>query len=173
MLLSPAHARLVMAAALAALPCVGLAALQTSNPWDYSSHRVSCDFPVRLSQDCSIWQGATRPIAIGDYRMSLAGGADGRTVLVTRLRARPMHNLGALPDAALEVPRQPSVLEIADHIDQTLQAHGIRLENLQPVRRGGHIEGLYLVFSANAYDVLKRYTVLESEHWMPADRVRP
>jgi hypothetical protein len=48
-----------------------------------------------------------------------------------------------------------------------LEHEGIRLERMQTVRRGQKVVGYLLEFSDNAYDFLKQFTVLESEHWLP------
>jgi len=138
-----------------------------------ASHTISCEFPVRLTRDCSIWQGATRPIAIGDYRMTLAADRRGRTVLVSRLRPGPDHN-GAefrrTPDRRWPQHSSRDALRL---IGAALQDHGIRLERSQALRQGQRIQAYLLEFSDNAYEVLKQFTVLESEHWLPRrSRVR-
>lgn len=139
------------------------ATVRVAEPFAYASHRVTCDFPVRLTDDCSIWQGATRPIALGDYRMSLAAGDGGRTILVSRVRPGPDHNGLMFRQGLKGTPSSCAV----EAISAALRAQGISLERMQTIRRGRRIEGYYLEFSDNAYDYLKRYTVLESEHWLP------
>jgi len=150
-------------------PPVVLASVQNLNPADYASHRVTCEFPVRLTHDCSIWQGATRPIAFADYRMTLAAGSDGRTILISQLRHRPDHN----GNAFRKQPGRQGALEAIRHIGSALEDNGIRLERMQAVRRGRGVAGYFLEFSDNAYDYLKQFTVLESEHWLPSLRGRP
>jgi hypothetical protein len=146
-----------------------LASVQNLNPADYASHRVTCESPVRLTHDCSIWQGATRPIAFADYRMTLAAGSNGRTILISQLRHRPDHN----GNAFRRQPRRQAALEALRHIGSALEDQGIRLERMQAVRRGRRVAGYFLEFSDNAYDYLKKFTVLESEYWLPSRRGRP
>jgi len=150
-------------AAQASIPAGGNAAART----------LSCEFPVRLTRDCSVWQGATRPIAIGDYRMSLAADRDGRKVLVSRLRPGPDHNGAEFRRTLDRRWPQHSSRDAIGLIGTTLQDHGIRLERSQPLRQGRRIQAYLLEFSANAYEVLKQFTVLESEYWLPRrSRVR-
>ncbi len=145
-------------------PPAVLAAVQNLDPTDYASHRVTCESPVRLTHDCSIWQGATRPIAFADYRMTLAAGRDGRTILISQLRHRPDHN----GNAFRRQPRRQAALDAVRHIGSALEDKGIRLERMQAVRRGRRVAGYFLEFSDNAYDYLKKFTVLESEYWLPS-----
>ena len=126
---------------------------------------ITCERPVKLAYDCSIWRGATRPIAFGQYRMHVAAGNDGRTILVARLRPRPDHNRQAFQPSVSMRSAGASAIRL---IGSALEDQGIRLERLQPLTRGQHIDGWYLEFSGNAYDYLKQFTVLESEYWLPA-----
>lgn len=151
----------------------GQASLRAASPVDSAARTINCEFPVRLTRDCSAWQGATRPIAIGDYRMSLAADSQGRTVFVTRLRPGPDHNGSEFRRTPDRRWPQHSSSDAIRLIGAALEGHGIRLERSQPLRRGRRIHGYLLEFSDNAYDVLKAFTVLESEHWLPRQsRVR-
>ena len=137
---------------------------------DYMSHKITCEFPVRLTHDCSIWQGATRPIAFGEYRMSVAADDDGRTILLSRLRQGPNHNGTRFRFDSNGQSRDSRPVEAIRLIGEALEQEGIRLERMQPVRRGRRVDGYFLEFSDNAYDYLKQFTVLESEHWLPRNR---
>lgn len=132
-------------------------------------HQVTCETPVRLAHDCSIWQGATRPIAFGRYRMLLAAGNDGRTILVSRLRARPDHNGNSFSSASSDSTSGAGAIRL---IGSALADQGLRLERLQPVRNGRRIDSWFLEFSGDAYNYLKQFTVLESEYWLPAGEVK-
>lgn len=150
------------------LPSAGQAAAHAIAPADYGRQAITCEFPVRLSHDCSIWQGPTRPIALGDYRMSMAADDEGRTVFISRLRPGPSHNgdeFHRTPDHRW--PRHSS-REAIRQIGAALADRGIRLERTWPARRGRDVTGYFLEFSDNAYDVLKQFTVLESEYWLPS-----
>ncbi len=50
-----------------ALPLSSQATIRSVNADDYANRHVTCHHPVRLTRDCSIWQGPTRPIAFGDF----------------------------------------------------------------------------------------------------------
>ncbi|MDJ0741254.1 MAG: hypothetical protein QNJ91_16175 [Gammaproteobacteria bacterium] len=133
----------------------------------FNAQRITCEAPVRLAHDCSIWSGATRPIAFGQYRMRLAAGDDGRTILVSQLRPGPDHN----GQAFLEPWSSPTTGTRALRLlGSALEDQGIRLQRLQALRQGRRIKAWVLEFSGNAYDYLKRFTVLESEYWLPARR---
>ena len=150
-------------------PLTALASLQRHNPTEYARHRVTCEFPVRLTHDCSIWQGATRPIAFADYRMTLAAGSNGKTLLISQLRLRPDHNGNAFRNH----PGRQGALEAIRHIGAALEDRGIRLERLKAVHHGRRVAGYFLEFSDNAYAYLKQFTVLESEYWLPSRRGGP
>lgn len=157
----------IVCALLLGLLSAGHASVRTFSPAEYSNQKITCEFPVKLTHDCSMWQGATRPIAFGDHRMSLAAGRDGRTILLSRVRPGPDHNgfrFRARPKGrAHEIRSMRAIRCIGD----ALEHEGIRLQRMQPVHRGRRLEGYFLEFSDNAYDYLKQFTVLESEHWLP------
>jgi hypothetical protein len=145
----------------------GHSSVRVNKPAEFSSHKITCEFPVRLTHDCSIWQGATRPIAFGDYRMTLAAGSDGKTILLSRVRLGPDHNgyrFRPGPESKLGQGRSMRAIQC---IGAVLENEGIRLERMQTVHQGHRVAGYFLEFSANAYDYLKQFTVLESEHWLP------
>lgn len=157
------------------LLCTGLsttasAAARALATDDYWLHRITCDYPFRLTRDCSIWHGATREIAFGDYRLNLAAAEDGRTLLVAGIRFAPDHNGTAFRDQRQD--RGERALALIDQLDATLSQHGVRLERLLPVRRGRRIAGYFLAFSDDAYAILKDFTVLESHHWLPQQASR-
>ncbi len=133
----------------------------------HARDRITCEFPFKLAFDCSNWQGATRPIAVGDYRLKLAAGPRGKTIFVSKVRHGPDHNGSRFRSRTAMGTRETRSLTAIDLIGRALAAEGIRLERMHPLRRGARIDGYYLEFSANAYDYLKQFTVLESEHWLP------
>lgn len=168
---SAAASRLYAACILmSGLVSTGHTSVRTFSPAEYSTQKITCEFPVKLTHDCSMWQGATRPIAFGNHRMSLAAGSNGRTILLSRVRPGPDHNgfrFRAKPRGrAHEIRSMRAVQCIGD----ALEHEGIRLQRMQPVHRGRRLEGYFLEFSDNAYDYLKQFTVLESEHWLPDRR---
>lgn len=141
--------------------------MRVFSPAEYSSQRVTCEFPIKLTHDCSIWQGATRPIAFGDYRMTLAAGSNGKTILLSHLRRGPDHNGFRFRPRLKGKAKERRSIQAIQCIGAALEHEGIRLERLQTVRHGRRIAGYFLEFSDNAYDYLKQFTVLESEHWLP------
>lgn len=151
----------------------GHASVRVHGPAEFASYRVTCELPIRLTHDCSIWQGATRPIAFGDYRMSLAAGSGGRTILLSRLRRAPSHNGGSFRFEAGEESGEARSEQAIRLIGEALGEQGIRLEGMRPVHRGPRVDGYFLQFSDNAYDYLKQFTVLESEYWLPKRRREP
>ncbi len=150
---------------LCVLPLTTWAAIGGAASPTYVRNNITCESPVRLAHDCSIWRGATRPIAFGQYRMRVAGGNNGRTILMSRLRPGPDHNRNAFcPNVSIHNAGADAIRLIGS----VLEDKGIRLERLRAVRRGQRIDGWFLEFSGNAYDNLKKYTELESEYWLPA-----
>ncbi len=150
------------------LPCATFASLRVSGAADWRSHRLTCQYPIQLAYDCSVWQGATRPIAVGRYRMHVAADRDGKTVLVMRLRVRPSHNGGEFAAGADSASNMPTSRDVVEYLGSTLARQGIRLERMREVLGNGRIDGFFLDFSSNAYDYLRGLTVLESEYWMPS-----
>lgn len=145
------------------------ARVQAIAPSEFVRHQVNCETPVRLAHDCSIWAGATRPIAFGRYRMLLAAGSDGRTILVSRLRPRPDHNGSQFSQGLSDRLSGARVIRL---IGSALEDQGLRLERLQPIRNGQRIDAWFLEFSGDAYNYLKQFTVLESEYWLPDNEVK-
>jgi len=142
-------------------------------PYDfnqYESRAISCDYPVRLTHDCSSWRGATRPIAFGNHRMTLAAGEDGRTIMLSQVRPGPDHNGYRFRPGPRDRLHERRSLRAIRCIGNTLEHEGIRLERIHTVRHGRHTQAYLLEFSGNAYDILKQFTVLESEHWLPKSR---
>lgn len=145
-------------------PPLALAAVEVVAADRFGNHRMTCQAPVRLTQDCSIRQGPTRPIAVADYRMSIAADTDGRTILISQVRAGPDHN-GRL--FATGRDRHTVAIAAIRTLRRLLRAEGICLERWQKITRADQIEGYLLTFSDAAYPVLRQRTVLESEHWLP------
>jgi hypothetical protein len=148
------------------------ASVKSHVPAGYSNDTVTCEHPFKLTQDCSVWQGPTRPIAIAGFRMSLAAGSDGRTILLSRMRQGPDHNgyrFRPHPTSRTGKRRSRRAVEC---IGDVLENEGIRLERMQTVRRGQKVVGYLLEFSDNAYEFLKQFTVLESEYWLPRNTSR-
>lgn len=156
------HLRLVVGALIVMIPQLASAKAESVPAGNFHLRSLTCETPVKLSRDCSMWQGATRPIALGAYRMLLAADEDGSTILVSRLRLCPDHN-----DSVFVADEKRSVDAIIDQISATLKDHGIFLQRRQPVRNGRKIAAWFLEFSGNAYSHLKQLTVLESEYWLP------
>ncbi|MCP5434920.1 MAG: hypothetical protein H6957_05595 [Chromatiaceae bacterium] len=144
---------------------------QPVDPADFASHRLTCETPLRLTHDCSIWQGATRPIAFGDYRMSLAAGGGGRTILMSRVREAPDHNGLAFGADMIGRSSKQRAIRAIELISGALEGRGIHLQRVHPVQRGRRVDAYYLQFSDNAYEYLKQFTVLESGHW-PSSQAR-
>ena len=163
---------LLLASVMLCGPFVSAQAVpRPADPADFSSHRLTCESPLRLTDDCSIWRGATRPIAIGDYRMSLAAGGGGRTILVSRVRESMDHNGLAFRTDRIGQSSSQRAIRAIELISTALEDRGVHLQRIRPVQRGRRVDAYYLQFSDNAYDYLKQFTVLESGHW-PTSHVR-
>lgn len=146
-------------------PPVALAAVEVVVADRFGNHRMTCQIPVRLTQDCSIRQGPTRSIAVADYRMNIAADTDGRTILISRVRRGPDHN-GRL--FATERDRHTVAIAAIRTLRRLLHAEGICLDRWRKITRGESVQGYLLTFSDAAYPALRQRTVLESEHWLPS-----
>lgn len=152
----------MLCALVLALPQTAAALVQAKPADAFHLRSLTCEAPVKLAHDCSIWQGATRPIAFGSYRMLLAADDAGSTILVSRIRLCPDHN-----DGAFVADDARSANAIIQELGDALEDRGIRLQRMQPVRDGRKIAAWFLEFSGDAYAYLKQRTVLESEYWLP------
>lgn len=146
------------------------AKVRSLDPEQYQSRAINCDYPVRLTHDCSPWQGATRPIAFGNHRMSLAAGSDGRTIMLSQVRPGPDHNGFRFRAGTRGRLHERRSLRAIQCIGDVLEAQGIRLQHVEAVQQGRRSKFYLLKFSGNAYELLKQFTVLESEHWLPKRR---
>lgn len=152
--------RLIFLLLAAGLAGASHAIVQPAAATQYAARAITCEAPVRLTQDCSAWHGAARAVAFDRFRMALAADADGRTILVSRVHLRPNHNGAAFQARSLHhasVRMQSAI----DALQTALRHRGICLERVQAVRRGGRIDGYFLSFSADAYEYLKQFTVLD------------
>lgn len=148
------------------------AQVRTLGPGTLANHAVTCERPVRLVHDCSVWQGALRPIALGDFRMTLAADREGTTLLLSRLRPRPDHNHNQFRTrSGRDDP--PLADQALERIAEALRARGVEVLRVQPVRSGRRVAAWFVECSDNAYEYLRQFTVLESEHWLPPVRVGP
>lgn len=165
--------RLVVGAWLACLslvvPLSSFGATEIALPDRFARDNMDCRVPVRLTRDCSNRKGPTRPIAIGAFRMNLAGSSDGRTLLISAIRFAPDHN-GRLfsPDTD---DRETAVAAIKA-LRRWLYDTGACLEHWQAVQHAGQTRAYLVTFSDPVYTELRRLTLLESEHWLPGRLTR-
>lgn len=144
---------------------MGRAAIRPTQPGDLSHHRMTCEFPVRLTRDCSAWHGATRPIAVGEHRMTIAGDSGGRTLLVSRIRPAPDHNGHRFGTPSAQ--RHRHATQAIEALRDLLDPHGVEIQRVSPITEEGRVVAYIVELSCSAYDYLKRFTVLEHEHWLP------
>lgn len=150
---------------LVAIPLSSLGATETALPDRFAPGNMNCRFPVHLTRDCSDRKGPTRPIAIGAYRMNLAGSSDGRTLLINAIRYAPDHN-GRLFSPAKD--DRATAIAAIKVLRRWLYDSGACLEHWQAVRHAGQTRGYLVTFSEPVYAQLQRLTLLESEHWLPS-----
>ncbi|MCB1800737.1 MAG: hypothetical protein KDI82_03520 [Gammaproteobacteria bacterium] len=156
------HSRRALGALIVAIPQPASAKADSVSAGNFHLRSPTCEAPVRLSRDCSIREGATRPIALGAHCMLLAANEDGVTLLVSRLRLCPDHN-----DIAFVADEKRSVEAIIRQISAKLEGHKIYQQHRRPVRNGRKIAAWLLEFSGNAYGQRKQLGVLELEYWLP------
>ena len=112
---------------------------------------LSCSKPYELSQDCSTWDGASREIEIGDFRMKVAGSADGRVVLL----------MGPSPigDSARQTHGDVTNFAYED-VKRELAGAGIAIVKVEPVASLGQLMGYAVHADGDAYAVLKAHSVV-------------
>ena len=164
---APHTPRILLGLLLGLLTTSGHSSVQPFDPIGHSGGRITCEFPFKFTHDCSPWHGATRPIAIGGFRMTLAADSEGRTILLSRVRQGPDHNGYRFRPHPSSRPGRQRSLRAVQCLSNALEQEGIRLERMQTVQRARKAVGYILEFSDNAYDFLRQFTVLESEHWLP------
>ena len=99
----------------------------------FGSRHMTCQAPVALTRDCSIRQGPTRPVAVAGFRMNVAGDAEGRTILIGRVRKGPDHNARLF--TRTDKPHAIGIAAIRA-LRSMLRAEGLCLERWQPGTRG-------------------------------------
>lgn len=138
------------------------AAIASIPPAHYNSHSASCERPIKLTQDCSDWRGTMRSLVFNGYKMRVAANSSGNNVLLTSIRPAAnnmMFSMSFSLSSKRNARKQlnPTVQQLV----KELEVHGVVLENVVPMTRGRYVDGYYLSFSDNAYQHLKRYTVIE------------
>jgi hypothetical protein len=115
---------------------------------------MTCNSPYKLTQDCSIWSGAKRPIDIGGREIKVAATADGKAVLV-------MDSLSLVEVVA--GPYEPNVQSKRSNsayviIKKALEKQDISIHRVRPLRIADEIQGYVLELSGDGYSVLKQYS---------------
>lgn len=138
-----------------------MAAIQTIPPGSLNSRIITCEEPVRLSRDCSEWQGATRRILIDRYAMSVAANEAGDTLLITGIH--PLNSgVGLSPRFPLHRLKHQEIMAAGlQRLLESLQQRNIALQRITPVKNGNRLDGYFVRFQANAYDAATRYTFLQ------------
>jgi hypothetical protein len=93
---------------------------------------MTCNRPYQLTQDCSIWSGATREIEINGVQMKISGTADGRVVVVMPTDATTHAFRGDLDQASAK-----ATFEVVTR----LESHGVTIERQIPVVTSGEAVG--------------------------------
>lgn len=163
------HRNTWMALLLWSAPLTSLGAVEPIAHDRFARDQMTCRSPVPLTRDCSDRNGPTRPIALGTFRMNLAGTSDGRTLFITQVRHGPDHN-GR--EFAPEADRHETAIAAIRALRTWLHRSGACLELWQPLRHAGRVRGYLMTFSDDVYSELQRLTLLESEHWLPRQITR-
>jgi hypothetical protein len=120
---------------------------------------MSCSKPYPLTQDCSIWSGATRRILVEDYKVKVAATEDGDVVLV--MDGSP--GMSALKDQLLpfslgkhgSTASNNSYTALRNFFDSA----GVAVTRVRPVGSMGSIMGYVLELKSDGYSLLTDLTV--------------
>jgi len=108
---------------------------------------MSCSDPYALTQDCSIWTGATLRVNLNDKDVKIAGTADGRIILVMTDRL---------------MPTQYEAEQSADAVQAVAAGVNAKLLKLEGLAAGVNVTGYVLHFDRDVYVALKNKSTLPS-----------
>lgn len=111
-----------------------------------SSIGMSCGKPYKLTQDCSIWDGARRKIRVKELDMKVAATEDGSIVVVTGTK-RLSSSYEAMTNTAYEV------------VKRELYENDISITEVRPIATAGELYGYLIIADGDAYSILKEYSV--------------
>ncbi len=156
----------ILPCAISLLLCSGTlpAAAYRLHPSHYATHKVTCEQPVKLTRDCSIWRGATRQIRIAGYNMSVAADQQGQTLLVVNIH-RQRNNAGLSMGFSFgggsTKNRNNTLRQGIGHLTSAIAQQGPELQRLVTMGHGHIEDGYFLHYTEDAYRHLEPYTVLQ------------
>ena len=117
---------------------------------------TTCKKPYRLTQDCSIWSGATRKIDLGGFIVKTGASADGKVVLVmdSNLVSNTYADLLTLNSPTHSAASNNSFYAVKRLLDKA----GIKILRIRPLRSFGNVDGYVLELKSDGYSMLKKYT---------------
>lgn len=131
---------------------------EASNEDAINTVTMSCKKPYILSQDCSIWSGATRKILLNDYKVKVSGSEDGKTILV--MDAKSLSNLLFKDLLTLNNPTHSNESNNSYYaIKSFFDNKKIKINRVRPLKSFGNINGYVLLLEQDGYSLLKELTV--------------
>ena len=118
---------------------------------------MTCKKPYVLSQDCSIWSGATRTLDINGFKVKVGGSEDGKVVLV--MDSKSVSNL-LFKDVFTLTNQTHSIASNNSYyaIKNILEEKNIKINKVRPLKSFGNINGYVLLLDEDGYTTLKEYT---------------
>lgn len=117
---------------------------------------MTCKDPYPLTQDCSIWSGATRKLSINGFDVRVAGSEKGDIVLV--MDAHYVRNVVFGNPFDLGFPRyNQAVNKSFEAVKEVLVDEKLELLEVIPVA-SITLDGYVIKLNGDGYSILKKYT---------------
>jgi hypothetical protein len=119
---------------------------------------MTCKRPYLLTQDCSIWSGATRTIAIHGFEVKIAGSDAGNIILV--MDAHMYKNTLLSNPFVLNLPRHSRATNNSFRaVSLVLAERDVEIIEVIPVTSFGNIDGYVIRVEGEGYGILQGYGV--------------
>ncbi len=121
-----------------------------------SSLFATCNDPYELSEDCSIFSGATRSIYIDNFEIKIAGSADGKTVLIMDTEIAYNACIAGLTFSLITNSQRAN--RSYELIKQELNKKGLPISKVQPFGSYGNVDGYFIHSNEDIYSYLKIFS---------------
>ena len=123
-----------------------------------NSVTMGCKKPYAFTQDCSVWNGATRKLNIEGFDVVVAGTEDGSTILV--MDADIYKNVLIEDIFFLNNPTHSKASNNSYFaVKKILKQQSISVQKAIPIGFLGNIDGYVLELDGDGYKTLIKYTV--------------
>lgn len=114
---------------------------------------MSCSSPYALTQDCSIWSGATRTVYIRGFEVKVAASKDGKVILV--MDANIIKNTLFDNPFTFNSKTHSDASNSSYHAIRTiLDKNSIGVTKVRPLKLLGNVDGYILELTSDGYSLL-------------------